>query len=76
MTTKQWLNVFRKSIPAYSHAAAADASLPEARRGAAVAAFASDFGGVLDALETDPTAAEVDGFVTQPLNCSTLCRVR
>ncbi len=76
MTTKEWLTVFRKSLPAYTKAAAADPAVPEARRGAAVEAFSAAFGGVLDALALDPTAAAVDGFTTQPINCSTLCRVR
>lgn len=72
----QWLHVFRKSIPAYTKAAGEDPSLPEGRRQAAAAAFAAAFGGVLDALGADPTLPVVDGFTTQPLNCSTLCRVR
>lgn len=78
MTTRQWLHVFRKSIPAYKHAAATDAaSVPDpARRAAAADAFEALFAGVLDALEADPRAASVNGFTTQPLNCSTLCRAR
>ena len=76
VTTRQWLHVFRKSIPAFAHAAACDEAVPAGARPAAVAAFAEQFGRVLDALEAAPAAAAVDGFVTAPLNCSTLCRVR
>lgn len=76
MTTRQWINVFRKSIASYSHAAASDATVPEASRPAAVEQFQRLFGGALDALEADPSLEEVDGFATAPLNCSTLCRLR
>lgn len=77
VTTADWLRVFRKSIPAYQRAAAHDpACAPAAGREAAAARFSGTFGGVLDALERDPCAAAVDGFATQPLNCSTLCRIR
>jgi hypothetical protein len=76
VTTREWLHVFRKSVPAYRRAAAADPAVPEASRPAAVAAFVRAFEGVLDALERDPTLGEVDGFVTAPLSCATLCRVR
>ncbi|GBG00302.1 hypothetical protein Rsub_13064 [Raphidocelis subcapitata] len=76
VTTNEWLHVFRKSIPAYKRAAAADPAVPEAARPAAVEAFERAFAGVLDALERDPTLEEVDGFVTAPLSCATLCRAR
>ncbi|KAI8466830.1 MAG: hypothetical protein J3K34DRAFT_432423 [Monoraphidium minutum] len=76
VTYMDWLRVFRKSIPAYVKAASHDPALPAAARVPAAAAFAAAFERVLDALETDPWAPAVDGFKTQPLNCSTLCRVR
>lgn len=64
---KAWIDVFRTSIPSFRRRCEADASVPEPHRHSAAELFAQRYAAVLDLLERDPRAADVDAGLSLDL---------
>ncbi|KAG2443788.1 hypothetical protein HXX76_002131 [Chlamydomonas incerta] len=75
-TYRDWIEVFRKSIPTFKAHALTDKTVPEAGREVAAERFAAEFTAALDALLAHPTQPAPGYPASQPLNCFNLCQLR
>ncbi|KAG2436611.1 hypothetical protein HYH02_011546 [Chlamydomonas schloesseri] len=75
-TYREWIEVFRNSIPTFRSHALTDTTVPDDKRQAAAERFAADFHAALDALLANPTQPAPGYPASQPLNCFNLCKLR
>ncbi|GIL75193.1 hypothetical protein Vretimale_7880 [Volvox reticuliferus] len=75
-TLRDWIEVFRKSIPTFKIHALTDLNVLEELREAAAHRFGVDFNAALDALLETPTAPAPGHPDSHPVNCYTLCKLR
>lgn len=72
---KDWIQVFRSTVPAFQRMAEQDESVDASVREGKAAAFAKRFYGVLDTLLENPEA-ELEGFEPSKVQCKRLCHLR
>ncbi|GLC49183.1 hypothetical protein PLESTB_000191400 [Pleodorina starrii] len=75
-TLRDWIEVFRKSIPTFKAHALSDSAVPAELREAAAGQFECTFTAALDALLADPTTPAPGHPNCHPVNCLTLCQLR
>eukprot|EP00892_Ulva_mutabilis_P004953 jgi/Ulvmu1/282/UM001_0286.1 len=74
-TVKDWIEVFRSSIPGFKKTAAKDESVDADVREGKAEEFADRFAKICDSLDADPSS-ELPGFGRISINCATMCRLR
>ncbi|BDA44552.1 4'-phosphopantetheine phosphatase [Coccomyxa sp. Obi] len=74
-TLRDWIEVFRASIPQFRHRAATDISIPEAERKERATKFAQTYEAILKQLEENGEA-DVPGFRHVTPSCISLCALR